>query len=73
VIAAAALYIEYRSGDAWPFENTRWSLRGLSGSWKSYRRYFASSTAMRSAADIDEVGCPDFVIAAARTESTRSC
>ena len=73
VIAPAALYIEYRSGDACPLEKTRWSFRGSSGLSKSYRRYFASSTDMRSAADIDEVGWPDFGTAAARTESTRSC
>src|SRR5580765_7800164 len=28
---------------------------------------------MRSAADMDEVGCPEFAAAAERTESTRSC
>ena len=28
---------------------------------------------MRSAADIEDVGCPDFVTALARMESTRSC
>src|SRR4051794_15649212 len=28
---------------------------------------------MRSAADMPEVGCPDFACAAARTESTRNC
>jgi hypothetical protein len=33
----------------------------------------ASRTEIRSAADIDEVGWPDFVTAAARIESTRSC
>src|SRR5918999_2394308 len=31
------------------------------------------STAMRSAADMEDVGCPELVTAAARTESTRSC
>ena len=73
VIAPAALYIEYRRGEACPFEKTRWSFRGSCGLSKSYLRYFASSTDMRSAADIDEVGWPDFGTAAARTESTRSC
>ena len=31
------------------------------------------STAIRSAADIEEVGWPELAAAAARTESTRSC
>ena len=35
VIAPAALYIEYRSGDACPLEKTRWSFRGSSGLSKS--------------------------------------
>src|SRR5688500_16259645 len=51
----------------------RWSLLGWSGAAKSYRRWFAASTAIRSAADIDEVGWPLFAAAAARTESTRNC
>jgi hypothetical protein len=48
-------------------------LAGFSGSSKSYRRYLSISTAIRSAADIEDVGCPDLVPAAARTESTLSC
>ena len=35
VIAPAALKIEYTSGEAWPFENTRWSFSGFSGRSKS--------------------------------------
>src|SRR3954447_12989270 len=51
----------------------RWSLFGFSGLSTSKCRYSAISTAMRSAADIDEVGWPEFAAADARTESTRSC
>ncbi len=35
LIAPAAWYIEYSSGEAWPFEKTRWSLCGSSGASKS--------------------------------------
>src|SRR5215218_2683457 len=68
-----ALSIAYSSGDAWPLENTTWSLLGSSGRSTSKRRCSAISTAIRSAADIDEVGWPDPAAADARTESTRSC
>ena len=56
VIAPAALKSEYTSGEAWPLEKIRWSFAGLSGSEKSYRRYLSRRTAIRSAADIDDVG-----------------
>ena len=48
-------------------------VRGLFGSAKSKRRYPSTRTAIRSAADIAEVGCPDFAAALIRTESTRNC
>src|SRR4029450_4285587 len=35
--------------------------------------YFSARTAIRSAADIAEVGCPDPLTAVARIASTRSC
>ena len=35
LIAPAALYIAYSSGDAWPLLKIRWSLRGSSGVPKS--------------------------------------
>ena len=72
-IAPAARNIAYRSVDAWPFEKTSRSFDAASGTPKSYCRCFASSTDIRSAADIPEVGCPDFAAAAQRTESTRNC
>jgi hypothetical protein len=51
-------------GEAWPFENSGRSLLGFSGEPllgfsgepKSWCRYLVISTAMRSAADIDDVG-----------------
>ena len=43
------------------------------GRRKSYRRYFEIRTAISSAADIDDVGWPDFGTALARMESMRSC
>ena len=45
--------------------------RGSSGR-RSRSEYLSIRTA-GSAADIEDVGCPDFVTAAARTESTLSC
>ena len=55
-----------------------WRRRG--GRWRGSRARrsrsagsSASSTAIRSAADIEEVGWPEPAAAAARTESTRSC
>ena len=48
-------------------------MAGFSGSSKSYWRYLSRRTAIRSAADIDDVGWPEPAAAAARTESTRSC
>src|SRR4051794_16472931 len=69
-----ALSIAYSRGDAWPLEKIRWSLFGLSGRSTSKRRCPPPiSTAIRSAADIEEVGWPEFAAADARTESTRSC
>jgi hypothetical protein len=48
--------------------------RRVSSGWpKSYRRYFEIRTAINSAADIDDVGWPDFGTALARMESMRSC
>ena len=47
------------SGEAWPFEKTRWSPAGFEGSSKSSFRWPSSSTAIRSAADIEEVGWPE--------------
>jgi hypothetical protein len=40
---------------------------------QSYCRYLVMSTAMRSAADIEEVGCPEPAAVLQRMESTRSC
>src|SRR5580700_10324346 len=51
----------------------RRSLLGKCGCDQSKRRYFASSTAMRSAADIEEVGCPEPAAVVQRMLSTRSC
>src|SRR5215210_2695728 len=72
-IAPAALYTEYSSGEAWPLERIRWSLLGFSGSSKSYLRYLLNSTARRSAADIEEVGCPEPAPELERMLSTLSC
>jgi hypothetical protein len=51
----------------------RWSLFGLCGLSKSYLKYLAMSTAMRSAADMEEVGCPDPAAVLLRILSTRNC
>jgi hypothetical protein len=55
---------EVEQGEAWPFENSGRSLLGFSGEPllgfsgepKSWCRCLVISTAMRSAADIDDVG-----------------
>src|SRR5438034_6881149 len=61
------------SGEAWPLEKIKWSFAGLSGCPKSYRKCPASKTAMRSAAERDDVGCPEPAAVEHRMLSTRSC
>src|SRR5690242_7963725 len=51
----------------------RWSLFGSLGLDQSYWRYLVSRTAIRSAADIEEVGWPEPAAVLQRIESTRSC
>jgi hypothetical protein len=72
-MAPAALKQAYRSGEACPFEKTRWSPAGLVGSSKSSFRCPSSSTAIRSAADMEDVGWPEPPASLLRIESTRSC
>src|SRR5229473_5064393 len=73
VIAPTALNMAYTSGEAWPFEKIRWSLLGSFGLFQSYCKYRVVRTAMRSAADIEDVGCPEPAAVLERMESTRSC
>src|SRR5829696_7760767 len=63
----------YSTGQAWPLLKMSRSFVARRGLAQSKRRYFASSTAIRSAADIPEVGCPDPAAVVQRMLSTRSC
>ena len=54
-------------------ENIKWSFAGLSGCPKSYRKCPASKTAMRSAAESVDVGCPEPAAVEHRMLSMRSC
>ena len=73
LMTPAALYMEYSRGQAWPLLKTKWSLLGFLALFQSYFRYLASSTAIRSAADMDEVGWPDPAAVVQRMLSTRNC
>jgi hypothetical protein len=72
-MAPAAFSTAYSKGAACPFEKMRRSLPGSRGLPRSVRQCEARNTAIRSAADIDDVGCPDPAAVVERMLSARSC